>query len=65
MHTPLVVENFITEEDATILLKEMKHPSETNPYPSYYKTRFGGTGYPYNKTVLEIQKKYSLKYTCL
>lgn len=57
---PVVIKNFIDPEDAKTLLKEMSSPSERNPYPSYYKTRFGGTGYPYNKTVLDIQKKYSL-----
>jgi hypothetical protein len=61
MKVPVIIENFITEEDAKILLNEMKNPSEVNPYPSYYKTRFGGTGYPYNETVLKIHKKYSLK----
>jgi hypothetical protein len=58
---PVVIENFISEEDARILIEEMEHPSEVNPYPSYYKTRFGGTGYPYNKRVLDIQKRYALK----
>ena len=58
---PFVIENFIEPEDAETLLRELRNPSETNPYPSYYKTRFGGTGYPYNKTVLELQKKYALK----
>ena len=56
----VVIEYFIDPADAAILVKEMSQPSEVNPYPSYYKTRFGGTGYPYNKTVLDIQKKYSL-----
>ncbi len=58
---PVVIENFVTPEDAQILLEEMRSPSEVNPYPEYYKTRFGGTGYPYNRRVLEIQKKYALK----
>jgi hypothetical protein len=57
---PVVIENFIDPEDAEILLREMDNPSETNPYPAYYQTRFGGTGYPYNKVVLDIQKKYSV-----
>ena len=60
MKRPVVIDNFIDSKDAEILLKEMKTPSEINNYPDYYKTRFGGTGYPYNKTVLELQKKYSL-----
>jgi len=58
---PVVVEDFISAEDAAILLEEMSTPSEVNPYPEYYKTRFGGTGYPYNSRVLAIQKKYALK----
>lgn len=58
--TPVVIKNFITSEDAQILLNEINSPSEVNPYPEYYKTRYGGTAYPYNKTVLDIQKKYSL-----
>ncbi len=57
---PVVIENFIDPKDAEVLLKEMSSPSEINPYPNYYKTRFGGTGYPYNKTVIELHKKYSL-----
>lgn len=58
---PIVIENFISEEDANILIAEMDHPSEINPYPEYYKKRFGGTGIPYNKITLDIQKKYALK----
>jgi hypothetical protein len=57
---PFVIENFVSPEDAQVLIEEMENPSETNPYPSYYKTRFGGTGYPYNQRVLEIQKRYAL-----
>ena len=61
MNRPMIVENFISQEDADILIQEMQSPSEVNPYPEYYKTRFGGTGYPYNRRVLDIQKKYALK----
>jgi hypothetical protein len=61
MIKPVVIDNFISPEDADILVEEMNSPSEVNPYPNYYKTRFGGTGFPYNKKVLEIQKKYALK----
>ena len=61
MNGPIVIENFVSQEDADILIQEMKSPSEVNPYPDYYKTRFGGTGYPYNSRVLAIQKKYALK----
>jgi hypothetical protein len=58
---PYVIENFIEPEDAKILVQEMSNPSEVNPYPEYYKTRFGGTGFPYNNKVLELQKKYATK----
>ena len=57
---PVVIKDFITPEDAQTLINEIHNPSEINPYPEYYKTRYGGTAYPYNKTVLAIQKKYSL-----
>jgi hypothetical protein len=57
---PVVIKNFINAEDAQILINEINNPSEVNPYPEYYKTRYGGTAYPYNKIVLNIQKKYSL-----
>jgi hypothetical protein len=58
--SPVVIKNFISPEDAQMLISEINNPSEVNPYPDYYKTRYGGTAYPYNKTVLSIQKKYSL-----
>jgi hypothetical protein len=61
LEVPYIIENFIEPEDAKILIQEMSNPSEVNPYPEYYKTRFGGTGFPYNKKVLELQKKYALK----
>lgn len=57
---PVVIKNFISPEDAQVLLNEINNPSEVNPYPEYYKTRYGGTAYPYNRVVLDIQKKYSL-----
>ena len=60
MHRINIIDNFINKEDARILIDEQLSPSETNPYPEYYKTRYGGTAYPYNKRVLDIQKKYSL-----
>jgi hypothetical protein len=59
MHRIKVIENFITEEDAQILIDEQNNPSEINPYPKYYKDRFGGTSFPYNKKVINILKKYS------
>jgi hypothetical protein len=58
---PVIFENFIDPEDAQVLIDEMNNPSETNPYPEYYKKRFGGTGFPYNAKVNAILKKYALK----
>jgi hypothetical protein len=59
--SPVVIEDFITPEDAQILMEEMITPSEVNPYPEYYKKRFGGTGLPYNDRVNRIVKHYALK----
>jgi hypothetical protein len=61
MHRIKVIENFITEEDASTLIKEQLQPSEINPYPEYYKERFGGTAFPYNKTVMDLLIKYGNK----
>lgn len=60
-HRIAVQDNFITQEDADILISEIKSPSEINPYPDYYKKRFGGTAFPYNNVVQSILKKYSNK----
>lgn len=61
MHRIHIIDNFITPEDAEILIEEQKDPSEINPYPEYYKKRFGGTAFPYNKRVMDILIKYGLK----
>lgn len=53
-----VIDNFITPEDAETLIQEQLRPSEINPYPEYYKQRFGGTAFPYNKRVVDILIKY-------
>jgi 2OG-Fe(II) oxygenase superfamily len=60
-HRIHVIENFITPEDAAVMIEEQLRPSEVNPYPEYYKTRFGGTNFPYNKRVLDLQVKYGRK----
>jgi hypothetical protein len=60
MHRITVIENFIDKDDATVLINEQKNPSEINPYPEYYKERYGGTAFPYNKRVMDILKKYSI-----
>jgi hypothetical protein len=61
MHRIHIVDDFITPEDAAVLIEEQKNPSETNPYPEYYKKRFGGTAFPYNKRVMDILIKYGHK----
>jgi hypothetical protein len=61
VHRISVIDNFITPEDAKVLIDEMQQPSETNPYPEYYKERFGGTAFPYNKTVMNLLIKYGRK----
>lgn len=58
MHRIHVIDNFITEEDAAALISEQVNPSEVNPYPEYYKKRFGGTAFPYNKRTMDLLKKY-------
>jgi len=60
MHRITIVDNFIEKEDAEILISEQKNPSDINPYPEYYKKRYGGTAFPYNNTVMNILKKYSI-----
>jgi hypothetical protein len=62
MHRISIVENFITPEDAQTLIDEqLSQSSERNPYPEYYKDRYGGTSLPYNKTVMDILIKYGVK----
>jgi hypothetical protein len=58
MHRISVVENFITLDDAATLISEQLSPSSTEPYPEYYKNRFGGTAFPYNNKVMAILIKY-------
>lgn len=60
-HRIHIIKNFITPEDAQVLIDEQRNPSEINPYPEYYKERFGGTAFPYNKKVMDILKKYGEK----
>jgi len=50
--------NFISEQDSATIISEQNNPSEINPYPDYYSSRFGGTSLPYNKTVMDILVKY-------
>jgi hypothetical protein len=58
MHKIHIVENFISAKDAEVLIGEQLSPTEINPYPEYYKQRYGGTAFPYNKIVMDILKKY-------
>ena len=61
MHRIHIIDNFITPEDAAVLIEEQMNPSEVNPYPEYYKQRFGGTAFPYNKRVMDLLIKYGHK----
>jgi hypothetical protein len=61
MHRIHIIDDFITSDDAATLIKEQTSPSSLNPYPEYYKKRFGGTSLPYNDVVMDIMKKYSDK----
>jgi hypothetical protein len=61
MHRIHIIDNFITPEDAQTLIDEQKNPSEVNPYPEYYSKRYGGTAFPYNKTVMHLLIKYGHK----
>jgi hypothetical protein len=61
MHRIHVIDDFITPEDAQILIDEQTSPSEVNPYPDYYSKRYGGTAFPYNKRVMDMLKKYGHK----
>lgn len=60
-HRIHIIDNFITPEDADVLIQEQLRPSEVNPYPEYYKDRFGGTAFPYNKRVMDLLIKYGHK----
>lgn len=62
MHRIHIMDNFIDPEDAQTLINEQLDPeSVRNPYPEYYKKRFGGTSLPYNDTVMQIMIKYGHK----
>jgi hypothetical protein len=61
MHRIHIIDNFITPEDAQLLISEQKNPSERNPYPEYYSARYGGTAFPYNKRVMDLLVKYGHK----
>lgn len=56
-----VVDNFISKEDAKIIISEINNPSEIKEYPAWYAERNGGTALPYNDRVLDILKRYGNK----
>jgi len=56
-----ILNDFIEEKDALTVISEINNPSEINPYPPYYNDRNGGTALPYNKTTINLLKKYSDK----
>tara|TARA_B110000503_G_scaffold24933_1_gene39305 strand:- start:24291 stop:24902 length:612 start_codon:yes stop_codon:yes gene_type:complete len=60
-HRIHIVENFISYEDAQTLIREQNSPSSTNPYPEHYTNRVGGSALPYNNTVIDILRRYSIK----
>jgi hypothetical protein len=62
MHRITVVEDFISPEDARVLIEQQEDPMAIRlPYPDYYSERYGGTSLPYNKTVMDIMTKYGHK----
>jgi hypothetical protein len=63
VHRITVVEDFISQEDADILINEIKfgYPKEKESYPAYYSDRYGGTAFPYNDTVTQLMRKYGHK----
>lgn len=60
-HRIHIIDDFITPEDAAVLIEEQLRPSEINPYPEYYSERYGGTAFPYNDRVMSLLKKYGHK----
>lgn len=61
MHSIKIIDNFISQEDAQVLMAEADKPSVIEDVPEYYKDRFGGTALPYNQITREIQKRYARK----
>ena len=60
-HRIHIEKDFISPGDARILIDEQINPSETNPYPEYYKDRVGGSAFPYNETVMRLLRAYSIR----
>lgn len=61
MHRIEIVSNFLEEDDAKLYVKEADHPSAIEPFPEYYKERFGGTALQYNDNTRYLNKKYGRK----
>jgi len=61
MHSIKIIPNFVEQEDANLYMSEARNPSKTEPFPDYYKDRFGGTALPYNENTRYLNKKYGRK----
>jgi hypothetical protein len=61
MHRIEIVNNFLEEKDAIQYMQEADRPTYREPWPDYYKTRFGGTALPYNEYTRHLNKKYGRK----
>ncbi len=61
MHSIKVINNFIEQNDAQLYMDEARNPSKIEPFPDYYKDRFGGTALPYNDNTKYLNKKYGRK----
>jgi hypothetical protein len=61
MNSIKIINNFIEPNDAQLYMDEARKPSKVEPFPEYYKDRFGGTALPYNENTRYLNKKYGRK----
>lgn len=61
MHSIKVINDFVEPQDAQLYIDEATKPSNIEPFPEYYKDRFGGTALPYNANTRYLNKKYGRK----
>lgn len=61
MHSIKVINDFVEPADAQLYMDEARTPSQVEPFPDYYKDRFGGTALPYNANTRYLNKKYGRK----